>query len=227
MGRRAVLVAVLVVAVASGVAIALVGVNPLRGPVLDRLKQEGVPLGAAFGPTMDLQATEVTDDNWATLERLAHWHAAWAMWADNPWLGVGIGNYALAYVRYAVPRWQDPLGHAHNYYLHVAGETGTVGLTAYLILVVASLILAWRTARPRPSAVARSCQAKTIRLAPVIDYRYWWGVALGTLGVLVHLSAHNVVDNLYVAGMYVQVGLVLGLAEIARRRMGVNHCSGD
>ena len=224
MGWRTVLVAVLVVAVGWGVAVAVVGVNPLRGPILDRFEQDGVPLGAAFGPTTDLQATEVTDDNWATLERLAHWHAAWLMWADSPWIGVGIGNYALAYVRYAVPRWQDPLGHAHNYYLQVAGETGAVGLTAYLILVVASLVLAWRTARPRPTAVARSCPGKTIRLAHVTDDRYWRGVALGTLGVLAHLSAHNVVDNLYVAGMYVQVGLVLGLAEIARRRMGVNHC---
>ena len=91
---------------------------------LQRLSPQGISLSVAFGPSANLQAIEVTDENWAILERLAHWHAAWAMWGEHPWLGVGIGNYAFVYPRYALPRWSDPLGHAHNYYLNVADELG-------------------------------------------------------------------------------------------------------
>jgi hypothetical protein len=36
-------------------------------------------------------------------------------------------------------------------------------------------------------------------------------VAAGGLGLLVHLSVHNVVDNLLVQGMYLQIAMMLGL----------------
>ena len=45
----------------------------------------------------DIATVEVTDANFSTLERLAHWQAAREMWRDNPWLGVGFGNYATIY----------------------------------------------------------------------------------------------------------------------------------
>ncbi|MFH1085472.1 MAG: hypothetical protein V1772_06895, partial [Chloroflexota bacterium] len=38
-------------------------------------------------------------------------------------------------------------------------------------------------------------------------------LALGALGMLGHLLAHNLVDNLYVHGMYLLVALVLGLVS--------------
>jgi hypothetical protein len=45
-----------------------------------------------------------------------------------------------------------------------------------------------------------------------------WRAALlvGILGVLVHLCVHNVVDNLYVQGMVLVVGLWLALAHAGR-----------
>jgi vacuolar-type H+-ATPase subunit I/STV1 len=36
-------------------------------------------------------------------------------------------------------------------------------------------------------------------------------VAAGGLGVLVHLGVHNLVDNLFVQGMYLHVSIVLGV----------------
>ena len=41
--------------------------------------------------------------------------------------------------------------------------------------------------------------------------RWSGGLALGVLGALVHLAIHNVFDNLYVQGIYLQVALWLGL----------------
>ncbi|HOU23232.1 MAG TPA: O-antigen ligase family protein [Anaerolineae bacterium] len=148
---------------------------------------------------VDLAHVEVNDANWAILERMAHWQAAAAMFNDHPWLGVGTGNYPVAYPRYAVGRWRDPLGHAHNYYLNVAAEAGLVGFVAYVLLVTACLLEAWRVIRRTRGT------------------GWWNAVALGVLGILVHLSVHNLFDNLYVHSMNVQLGLALGLLALADR----------
>jgi O-antigen ligase len=145
----------------------------------------------------DVRGVEVTDANFAVLERMAHWQAALSMWTENPWLGVGIGNYEPVYPGYALPLWPLPLGHAHNYYLNIAAETGVLGLAAYLILWLAALVGAWRAAR-RASG-------------------WYWGVALGVLGVLVHLSVHNFFDNLFVHSMYLQVAILLGIRTADQR----------
>ncbi len=139
----------------------------------------------------DIATAEVTDANFATIERLAHWGAALAMWRDHLWLGVGFGNYAAVYPAYAIGRWLDPLGHAHNYYLNIAAETGLVGLLAYGLFWLNAFRLGWQAVR-RSTGFQRA-------------------VAAGGLGTLVHLSLHNMVDNLFVQGMYLQVGIVLGL----------------
>ncbi len=138
----------------------------------------------------DVSRVEVNPINFAIVQRLAHWTAAWRMFVDHPWLGVGIGNYGVAYAQYMVPPWTDALGHAHNYYLNVAAEAGLTGLAAYLILWVAAIWQALKALR-RTSGFAR-------------------GVALGVLGVLVQLSTHNFVDNLWVHNMYLHVAILLG-----------------
>jgi putative inorganic carbon (HCO3(-)) transporter len=149
---------------------------------------------------LDVEGREITDANFAVLERVAHWQAAWDMWTDHPWLGVGIGNFEPIYPHYALPLWPLPLGHAHNYYLNIAAEAGALGLLAYLLLWSAAVVGAWQATR----------QANGWR----------WGVALGVLGVLVHLSIHSLVDNLFVHGMYVQLAILMGIVSAFSRRSG-------
>ena len=161
-----------------------------RLPIPGALQQRFLDYAADL--TLDVRTVEVTDANFAVLERAAHWQAALEMFKDQPWTGVGIGNYAAVYERYALPRWPDPLGHAHNYYLNIAAEAGLPGLGAYLLWVAAGLWVALRAVR-----VSRGFEQ---------------GLALGVLGMWVHLSVHNFFDNLYVHGMAIQVGLLLGLA---------------
>jgi len=145
----------------------------------------------------NLATAEVTDANFPAIERLAHWQAALDMWRDHLWLGVGIGNYPAVYPAYAIGRWSDALGHAHNFYLNVAAETGLIGLLAYAALWLSALWLAW-------GAIRRSQGA-------------WRAVAVGCLGSLVHLSVHNLVDDLFVQGMYLQVAITLAMLAILRR----------
>ena len=106
---------------------------------------------------VDVRGVEITDANFAVLERMAHWQSALSMWTENPWLGVGIGNYEPVYYKYALPNWPLPLGHAHNYYLNIAAETGVLGLAAYLFLWGAALLGVWRAARRASTARARPC----------------------------------------------------------------------
>jgi putative inorganic carbon (hco3(-)) transporter len=142
----------------------------------------------------DISTIEVNDANFATIERLAHWQAAREMWRDHPWLGVGFGNYAAIYPAYAVGRWLDPLGHAHNYLLNIGAEAGLVGLTAYLIFWIFAFGVSYLALR-RSQDFERA-------------------VAAGGLGILVYLQVHNFVDNLYVQGMYLHVAIILALISI-------------
>jgi len=139
----------------------------------------------------DLALVEIDDANFAVIERLAHWEAAWRMFSRSPWIGVGIGQYPVVYPSVSLARWQDPLGHAHNYYLHMLAEAGIVGLLAYLSLLITAISLAWRQAR-RTEGWPRV-------------------LALAALGMLGHVITHSMVDNLYVQDMYLLVALVLGM----------------
>jgi putative inorganic carbon (HCO3(-)) transporter len=143
---------------------------------------------------VDVRGAQITEANFSVIERLAHWQAAFGMWADQPWLGQGIGNYAAAYPAYMIPPWEEPLGHAHNLFLNTLAETGIIGLGAYLLFWGSALMLAFR-------AVRRS-------------EGLWRGVAVGILGAMVHLHAHNFFDNLYVHGIYLHLALLLAIAAI-------------
>jgi putative inorganic carbon (HCO3(-)) transporter len=152
----------------------------------------------------DISTLEVNDANFAIIERLAHWQAAREMWRDHPWLGVGFGNYAVIYPAYAVGRWFDPLGHAHNYILNIGAETGLVGISGYLIFWIL-------TFRVTCLVVQRS-------------HGFDRAIAAGGLGILVHLHVHNLFDNLYVQGMYLHVAIILALISIlyAKRKNSSN-----
>ncbi len=142
----------------------------------------------------DVRGEDITDENYAVLERLAHWQAALGMAQDQPWLGVGFGNYEPAYADYALINWPYPLGHAHNYYLNLLAETGIVGLVAYVAVWTAVF---WQTIR-------------------VIRRSDGWqrGVALGLLGVWTALTVHHLVDKLYVNNVYIQLGALFGLLQL-------------
>jgi O-antigen ligase len=152
----------------------------------------------------DVQRVEINDANFAVIERVAHWVAAVSMWADHPWFGVGLGNYAVAYAAYALPRWQEALGHAHNVYLNFGAESGLLGLLAYLLLWLAAF---WQSLK-----ATRGRQALTI------------AVGAAVLGALVHATIHNVFDNLWVQHIVLQVGLLMGaLAVLMEEEREVNH----
>jgi O-antigen ligase len=167
------------------------GAERLPGGIVDRL--------GSIGQTTvvwDVADAEVDDASFATVERVAHWQAAAAMWADAPWLGHGPGQFERLYHRYRLPRWPDALGHAHNYYLHLLAEVGLSGLSMHLAFLAAAAVF----------AVRRVLAPRTVLQG---------ALALGVVGVLAATAAHSLTDNLYVHDMTVHLGLLLGLTAAA------------
>jgi len=111
----------------------------------------------------DASRVQAGPENWAMVERMANWQAAWGMYERYPWFGVGVGNFAVAYPEFALEQWQEPKGHAHNVYLNTLAEMGVVGLGGYLIMLAAFFFhtghTVWRTrADPQNlAAQANSC----------------------------------------------------------------------
>ena len=60
------------------------------------------------------------------LLRFTYWQTGLAMAAQNPWTGVGLGNFGTAYPKYQ-PLTAGPVGAAHNDYLQAFCETGIFG----------------------------------------------------------------------------------------------------
>ncbi|MCX7681622.1 MAG: O-antigen ligase family protein [Anaerolineae bacterium] len=139
----------------------------------------------------DVRGVGINDANYAVIERLAHWQAALEMWRHHFWTGVGFGCYEPAYRDFALINWPIALGHAHNYYLNLAAESGLIGLVAYLLLWGVTFWYTWQMTR-RAQGWPR-------------------GLAIGLLGAWTHLSVHNFLDNLYVNNVHLHIGVLLGL----------------
>jgi O-antigen ligase len=159
-----------------------------------------------FG-VFDVRTVQVDSDNWAIVERMANWQAAWDMFQQSPQSGVGLGAYASVYEHYAIGMWQAyPSEHAHNFYLFVLAESGWPGGIAYLVLVVASLVYVARVLR-------RRARWRTLEPPDRLSFDYRYALALGGLGAMIVLHVHNTFDNLYVHSILIQVGLILGLVS--------------
>jgi putative inorganic carbon (HCO3(-)) transporter len=148
----------------------------------------------------DMRGVPISDENFAIVERLAHWQAAYYMASAHPFIGVGLGNYEAVYPEYGLPSWPRPLGHAHNDYLNILAETGIVGLGFYLS-GWAALVYWTLRALHQPDPVLR-------------------GLALGLLGTWTHLAVHSFVDKLYVNNLFLHIGVMLGLLAVAYAHYG-------
>jgi O-antigen ligase len=142
----------------------------------------------------DVRGELVTIENYAVIERLAHWQAGIDMARDNLLFGVGFGNYEVAYEDYGLLNWVHPLGHAHNYYINILAETGILGTMAYLLL--------WAI-----------IFAQAIRLLQKLDWSER-GVALGLVTAWTALAVHHIFDKLYVNNLYLFIGVMLALQQI-------------
>jgi O-antigen ligase len=135
----------------------------------------------------------VADNPWqAGSTRVVIWKQSWEMVKDAPWMGVGLGHYALYYPRYRDPSDQNAGFFAHNDYLQIWVEAGLPGLLLLIAVLVTVLLAYVRTLR------------RSIAASQRIELTALFAGLLAT-------AAHSVVDfNLYVLSTMMLAGLVLG-----------------
>ncbi len=175
------------------------GVALLPANVRERLSSI---LGNAAAP--DVRTAYITAENFAVVERLAHWNAGLNMFGRYPWLGVGLGNFNPRYSEFNIsPTFLFSQGHAHNYYIHVAAEAGIVGLGTYLLLLATIAIVGLdalrRTSQPGGDPFARA-------------------LVIASLGTVTTVAIHNIFENLHVLSLGVQLSTIWALLSIVTQR---------
>lgn len=150
----------------------------------------------------DVRGVDIDPNNYAVVERLAHWQAALNMSRENPWLGVGMGNYEVAYPDHRLINWKEPLGHAHNYYLNILAEAGLIGFLGYGKAWILIIGFSWRV-RQHPDTLSRL-------------------IGIGLLASWTYLLIHSIFDNLFVNNVFLHIGLMLGILAILYNQVNQN-----
>jgi O-antigen ligase len=112
-----------------------------------------------------LQSTSVSEPN--TRVRFLFWGIGLEMWRAHPLTGVGASNYDTAYpearaqfsARHAnsdlIAMDEEMLvERAHNEYVQILAELGTIGFTLFILFIAGLLIAAWRVLRHARSPLA-------------------------------------------------------------------------
>lgn len=157
----------------------------------------------------DVRNVTITDENFASAERVAHWQAGWDMYQDHPALGVGAGNFNARFEEYSVrEEFRNSQGHAHNYYIHTLAETGLTGLLVYLTLLGSVVFLALRVLLSQHSVDGFSRM-----------------IVLGAFGSIIAVSVHNIFENLHVLNLGIIIGLHWALVIAGHERWRVAESS--
>jgi O-antigen ligase len=121
--------------------------------------------------------------------------AGWRMFRAHPLVGVGPGNYNAAYPDVAVFPWYASRGHAHNYYIHLAGELGVFGLAAYGALLGGVVLCVYAAIR---------------RAIPLFLH----STAVGCCGIIATMVGHELFENLHALSMGIHLAAVWGLVIV-------------
>ncbi len=143
------------------------------------------------GGVGDRMAT-LADPGSAAFPRLLIWRGSWELMLREPFWGIGLGTYYLAW-----PPFRDPadatLGFfVHNDYLQIWIEAGLPALLLLLATFASVAVMLIRTLRKRPPVERRL-------------------EMLGLFAGLLAVAAHSFLDfNLYILSISITAGLVLG-----------------
>ncbi len=144
-------------------------------------------------------------DSASIKERLTFWRKTAVMIKDRPFIGHGINTFNSNWPKYRVG--EEALGggmyYPHNCYLHIAAETGMIGLGIFIWMIV----MLFRTMLDF---------LKNIKLKTDED-RFYQATGLGLLGGITACLIHSFADtNLYVLLLatffWFLLGLVMNLA---------------
>jgi putative inorganic carbon (hco3(-)) transporter len=153
-----------------------------------------------FKERFETMGTDQTSEN-----RLIYWERGIEFYKNNPVIGVGYENWTLYYAaNYPGQTFSMSGGYevAHSVPITVAGETGTLGLFLYYLVVLVILVTNLRSARLLKS------------VAPA----FWRHLAISlNYGVVGFLAAGIFLSIAYYPFLWFQAGLTASLYGIALR----------
>lgn len=127
------------------------------------------------------------------------------MTLDNPWLGVGYGNFRRYFRRY------DTVGRGgatapHNTYTSVSAQTGLPSLLVYLLILAVS----WQRL------------AQVGRLAVAREERFWMFLSVALRGSLVNILVFGLTSHhAYHEMVFIGLGLAVVVDRVFVRQVGV------
>lgn len=178
-----------------------------------------IPLMALFSPvvTSRIHAAEAGGSQVHSTEfRIYTWRATLDMIENQPWLGVGPGNYAITYPRYTIA---GPTKLAHSSYLQTAAECGVPALAALLLLLGAiahrSLVgIASGSVRPadHPREAGDEQVSESITWADLVPFSGWRLVNCALFAGLFGSAIRSLIDSdWYVLGVSLPFWIVAGV----------------
>ena len=90
--------------------------------------------------------TNITTDR-SNADRIRVWRSAEKMVRKYPVTGTGLGQFSKYYPKYRSKREKQNLGHTHNNFIHIAVESGVIGLAGLLYFLVLFLYTSFRNYR--------------------------------------------------------------------------------
>lgn len=125
--------------------------------------------------------------------------ATFTVWRQQPWVGVGLGNFQQVCDGVEPELLNGCLRHPHNIYLEWLAEAGVIGLAGFLAfvgLVAATVLGTLRHRRERPLAVALVIACPVLTLFPLVPSQsffsnwaamLWWSSLSMTFAVAFHI----------------------------------------
>ncbi|HTY86260.1 MAG TPA: O-antigen ligase family protein [Candidatus Acidoferrum sp.] len=129
------------------------------------------------------------------------WFAAGQMWRDHFWWGVGPAHYDYRFREYRPENVQMSPDRAHNDYLNLLADWGTVGgvvVLTGLVLFGAGLKKTWKHVRPSENDFGRGLSNR---------FAFFLGASTGLLA----LAIHSVVDF----NLHIPANAILGVTLLA------------
>jgi O-antigen ligase len=149
-----------------------------------------------------------TDGRNTLVGRFALWSATIHMLRDHPIFGAGLSGFTRTLAPYWSPSHVDTFMYPHNIVLTAWSETGLLGLIAFIWLLAAGFITAWRGWIGAPQE--------------------WRPIQLGVLLALVAVVAHGLVDVPYWKNdLSLEFWTFLGLSVAATRAAAGSVLGGE
>ena len=129
------------------------------------------------------------------------WKAADRMWADNFWLGVGPAHYDYRFRQYRSERVQARPDRAHNDYLNLLADWGTIGgiiVAAGMVVFAAGLIKTAKAVWPDKSEFGRGMSDR-------------FAFFVGASAALLALAIHSIIDF----NLHIPANALIGLSLMA------------